>query len=128
MNLNIGAIPGECYGNALQLLIANSEKELTVVHGIVVQANTDNNRIVHAWVEDDIYCYDLDGSDMKTKSCPKELYYRIGKIKISETRRYDKGKVVDNATLTGHAGPWDKMLFNHAENEVGSVYVHQEKT
>lgn len=122
MNLDFQAIPGQCYANAIELVAMNKNHNLTIVHGIVEQANTNGNRIVHAWVEDDVSCYDMEGEHLKTVSCPKKLYYKMGNINVSETRRYKMRDAFRMVLSAGHMGPWDDTLTEHAINEVGSVY------
>lgn len=122
MNLDFQAIPGQCYANAIELAAMNRNHNLTIVHGIVHQANTDGNRIVHAWVEDDINCYDMEGEHFKTVPCPKTIYYKMGNISVAETRRYPAVEAFILALDKGHMGPWDDTLMEHAINEVGSVY------
>ncbi len=102
--------------------------KLKIVHGIVTgSAKLKGIKIVHAWVEDDEYAYDLDGRTMRTEKIDKFLYYLMGEIKIIDTRRYDIKEALVLMEKTEHAGPWDDKLIQHAINEENSIYVMPEE-
>lgn len=82
---NINAT-GDCFLRAYNLIVFGEHKDLRidnfrgepkVVHGIVYHETIGDH--VHAWVEDDIYCYDqLDGELVKIF---KSRYYWLGNVK-----------------------------------------------
>lgn len=113
--------------NALKLLAANEHNHnITIVHGIVMgSGDIAGEMIVHAWVEDKIYCYDLDGRTMKTESCPISLYYKLGKIDRKNTIRYTRKEIVRLTLENGHMGPFDDKLMKHAIAEKGRSITHE---
>lgn len=128
MNLNVAYTPGKCYKLTIDLLLNNLHTDnLVVVHGIVTQAHTDGNRIVHAWVEDDNYVYDVDYGVNKLIAIDKLLYYRMGNIQIAETARYTRQELYENIDKYEHAGPYKAELIHHAIHETGSVYIEHKK-
>lgn len=123
MNLNINPVAGECYGNALKLVLENMNQELTIVHGLVTgQGPIKGHRITHAWTEDKEFCYDMNANTMQMTPMPKIAYYILGKIQIHETVRYTGKEIRDLVLESGHAGPFNERLLEHAINEIGSVY------
>ena len=115
---------GNCYGNAIEFLVEHRGAiNYLVCHGIVRgQGPNKGNYIAHAWVEDEHFAYDHDASTNNVTRIPKGYYYHLGDIDPNKVKRYNPAEVVMHATETGHGGPWDEELYNHAIHEEGSVY------
>ncbi len=115
---------GNCYMNAIELLLKNPHENFKVVHGIVTGQGLENSgfRICHAWVEDDEYVYDHNAATNNIEKLNKLAYYVLGDIKITDTRRYKGPEIYANVKEHGHAGPWDKKLEHHAIHEQGTIY------
>ncbi len=127
---------GNCYLNSIMFLYEYQKSrfdlkplELEVVHGIVTGQgeHIKNKEIVHSWVEDSLYCYDHDARTNLVEQIPKLQYYVLGHIQVKNTRRYNPTQIMEMVAKYNHAGPFDEMLQNVAENEVGSIWVDPNK-
>ena len=122
---------GNCYRNAVDFIEGGYKKfpdinpdELRIVHGKVMGHGKENagHIIVHAWVEDNNFCYDHNGRTNNVEQVAKIIYYTLGRIQIVETKRYTRQQMYEHLTEVEHCGPWDAGLLVHARNEHGSIY------
>ncbi len=127
---------GQCYMNSIEFVYQYQKSrfdlkplELVIVHGIVKGGGTHNKGMdmVHAWVEDSLYCYDHDVRTNLVERIPKIQYYMLGHIQVKNTRRYNPTQIMEMVAKHNHAGPFDEMLQDVAENEVGNVWVNPNK-
>jgi hypothetical protein len=75
--------------------------EVKLANGVVWHDETKWH--VHAWIEDDVFCYDF--SNGNKAIIQKERYYRIGKVK--DVRLYTAEEAIKKGLDTGVAGFWD---------------------
>jgi len=100
---------GNCYQVAFDTLFSKPGAKL--VHGVVLgQGPLEGIEFTHAWVEDGDTVID-NTQPVGRNEFPKVVYYLIGHIDI--TREYTRAKAIENATRTGHYGPWDKVFDNY---------------
>ena len=127
---------GQCYMNSIMFVYKYKESrfdlkplELEIVHGIVTGQGKENKGVsmVHSWVEDSYFCYDHDSRTNLVEQIPKLQYYTHGRIKVKNTRRYNAAQIMEMVAEHNHAGPFDEMLQDVAEHEVGSVWVNPNK-
>ena len=81
---------GDCFKNAIYYMSRNKEEGMLLVHGLVL--GTGNGikgvRYVHAWVENDYLVIDPSADLENPRYVKKEIYYSVGKIEKSKTKRY----------------------------------------
>jgi hypothetical protein len=106
---------GDCYSAAYKFLdkLHNTEaSDNVLVHGLVNgQGKLTGIKYNHAWVEDASMVYDY--SNGRQIVLPKDLYYRLGKIKEQEVFRYTSSEMYKNASKFGTYGPWEKKLLKN---------------
>lgn len=129
---------GNCYQAAGDIIILsrahkytpfvekqNYQGEPYLVHAEVSgQGALSGVRFGHAWIEDDLFVYDY--SNNKEVVLPKELYYRIGEVDVtnpSKYRRYDFDEAATKMLETGNYGCWD---LDTEYKDGGRVYKDQE--
>jgi ribosomal protein L37AE/L43A len=79
-----------------------------VIHAEVSgQGQLSGFRYGHAWVEDDLYVYDL--SNGREIVFPKQLYYAMGNVTTVSPQfyKYTFGEAVKKMVDSGHYGYWD---------------------
>jgi hypothetical protein len=95
---------GDCFEAAGNLVIELPD-EAILVHGTVSgQGPLKGMRIKHAWCELGDVVFDY--SNGKQIVMRKEQYYRIGKIRKSQIKKYSKKQATKNMLRTGNYGPW----------------------
>lgn len=78
---------GNCYQSAGNFIINNSNIPILLCHGLVSgQGKLKGLRIEHAWCELGDIVFDC--SNGRNIVMRKEEYYKIGKIKEKEVKRY----------------------------------------
>ena len=101
---------GNCYEAAMKQMwdyYRKGIKEVKLVHGVVTgQGELDGIQFSHAWIE--VNGIVLDMSNGREVVMPKNLYYKLGKIKI--TREYDYEDMLKMIDKYGTYGPWDKVF------------------
>jgi len=121
---------GNCYQAAGDMIILsrahkNYHGEPHLVHAEVSgQGALTGVRFGHAWIEDDLFVYDY--SNNKEVVLPKELYYRIGEVDVtnlSKYRRYSFDEAANKMLETGNYGCWD---IDTEYKDGGRVYKDQE--
>lgn len=120
---------GNCYEASLRCFQDNvfrkspESKTMVLVHGIPTgQGAISGIKFGHAWVE---YLFEMESvKDYELwividpanniSGIPREMYYKIGNINLSETVRYTyaEAKRMMSEHLT--YGPWDKNIFDNA--------------
>ena len=93
---------GDCFEAAFGAQIEDST--WTLVHGVATGGPTGDMRISHAWVEREGIVYD--NACGRDRTLPRELYYRVGRIRDDQCRRYTADEAAEQALTTGHYGPW----------------------
>lgn len=106
---------GDCYKVAANLLIENNyTKKIAfigtpyLVHAEVTgQGEIEGIKYGHAWVEDDVFVYDY--SNGRNLMIPKQLYYRVGEIKMAKGKyhKYTREQARKKMLKSGHYGCWD---------------------
>ncbi|KKN18187.1 hypothetical protein LCGC14_0958230 [marine sediment metagenome] len=100
---------GDCFENSVELMMENRGVDFILVHGLVTGTGGDviGMRYVHAWVELGNIVIDT-SREMNTPVIKaKNNYYEIGKIKASETKRYNLKEVADMVLKYKVYGPWE---------------------
>lgn len=101
---------GDCYRVAYKTFFNDPDK-YKLVHGIVTgQGDLEGVEYNHAWVLDGDKVID-NTLPLQYHNLPKEVYYALGKVKI--TREYDFDQVIKNSNKYGTYGPWDKELWKY---------------
>jgi hypothetical protein len=84
-------------------------REAILVHGIATHL-TRGFRFPHAWVEVGEVAIDVSRSvDVPVYVGSKDYYYRLGKIRAAECRRYPLREALRQLDKHRHWGPWQPL-------------------
>ena len=100
---------GDCFENSVELMMENRGVDFILVHGLVTGTGGDvvGMRYVHAWVELGNIVIDTSREINNPIIRAKNNYYEIGKIKVSETKRYNLKEIGDMILKYKVYGPWE---------------------
>lgn len=99
---------GKCYENAYHNMLNLKLEGMLLVHGIVSgQKVLEGYRFEHAWNEWNGFVFDFSIPN-KPFTSTKESYYKLGKIKEKEVKRYTLKEALEHGTKNGTFGPWHK--------------------
>jgi hypothetical protein len=97
---------GDCYRAAARLILDNDlPPEARLAHGMVDgQGPLTGCRFGHAWVElGDVVLDHLNGRTIAVRA---EEYYRIGRMREEEIKRYTREETARLVLKHEHWGPW----------------------
>jgi len=88
------------------MLCLAGDKDLRLCHGMVTgPEEIDFLRHGHCWLEIDDVLFDFsNGHSLVTR---KDTYYKVGKIKETEVKRYTRAEVQVMIAQHEHFGPWE---------------------
>ena len=102
---------GDCYVKAWDYFQNNFKDDLRLVHGLVTgQGPLEGIVYNHAWVEKGNKVIDP-SQPRGRQEFPKDLYYKIGKIKT--VYKYNREEVAKKAVEYRTYGPWEKKLLKN---------------
>ena len=102
---------GNCYRETATMIIEAMPDDAMLVHGYprLTGGKHRGRKFGHAWVEREVdgimWCYD----HQRDEPIIAVLYYAIGQIDASETKRYTRRQAIRNTLRTKRYGPWGKQ-------------------
>jgi len=111
---------GNCYKSSGEYLmdewLKGEHEQYTLVHGIPTLTVEPFTRYGHSWIEFTAVVGVIAGRQLKTVMCldtetnnvvPRDLFYKVGRIKPEECFRYKFSEMRERINETGHWGPWE---------------------
>lgn len=98
---------GDCFESAFKMFFQGSDEDALLVHAEVLgQGPLEGVRFSHAFVQANGTVYD--NTNGRGVVMPAVLYRAIGCIdEIGNIHVYTRQQALEQATTTGHYGPWD---------------------
>ena len=111
---------GDCFEVAANYTVDNPDKNLLLVHGVVIGRGEQNSGMafIHAWIETSDGLV-IDNSNSKNIVCPIELYYELGNI--GKAIKYNRDEAMINLLKYKNFGDWDDSLKASINNKRGEL-------
>ncbi len=100
---------GDCFENSVEFMMGNRGADFVLVHGLVTGTGGDvkEMRFVHAWLELGGVIIDPSKNIGDPLIRIRADYYEVGKIKESETKRYNFEEMRDMVLKYKTYGTWE---------------------